>query len=1089
MFEKTLSDLVKGLRSNKRREAEYVSKCIAEIKEELQSKDKSHTVKANAVVKLAYLQMLGYDMQWASFHIVEVMSSPGFAQKRLGYLGASVSFNDETEVVLLCTNMFKKDFQDASPFVVGLAINCLANICTTDLARDLVADVVQLMNSNRAYVRKKAVLVMYKIFLKFPDALRPSFPKLKEKLEDRDTSTVSCAVNVICELARKNPQNYLALAPIFFKLLTHTANNWMLIKIVKLLGALCPLEPRLGKKLVEPLTNLINTTPAKSLLYEAIHTVSVGMTPHLEIVQLSMEKLKDFVEDEDQNLKYLGLLAMGNFMKVHPRIVAEHKTMILKCLNDEDITIRHRALDLVSGMVTKKNLQDIVRILMEHVDNSEGSFRHDLVDKIIEVSSANGYAAVTNFEWYITTLCKLARVPGVCNGLNLKNQLMDVIIRVRAVREFGVAAMVDILRDIDMLSQCSRDPTSAEVMYAAAWLVGEFSDLLEDSKRAGVMDSLLSKRVMCLPEHVQSVYLHSALKIYVSSDLPPMQQAPQVAEAAAVPSGAVQARPANVPSAQLYNILDERLPAFEKSTLLEVQERACICHHLLELVKEAESLGSETILQSQFESMFLDELKPVAPKAQSKVPVPEGLDLDARIHDVELEDEPTEDESEHSANEQDEDSDGEKKKKKKKEKSSGWTEKERKKRITDPFYLGAKTASEEQAVLLDAQEVEAIPIFHLSDDEEGGKKKKRKSKKKKNDSDEDDGQDEPSTPNSSNAPLVHMGYEMPDADGDDEDANEDAGASRDELAAKLNVDLSKPLKASEKSKDHSSKRKDETESEEESEEEDKKSKKDKKKDSGKKDKKKKDKKEKSDKKSSKKDRESPREDQCPRLIPRSLGSDKMIKATYEAKAALDSNAKVPPVIVTVTLTNTGDFTLQPVSINVTTSMNVRLSTPPNELQLLGPGSSAEIRMELVVASVGKPHKVKCSIKYEATGEGAPAAPITVPCEMLLPCSSFLVARAMTHDEFNSLIGSNSTPHKSSAVIEAGGRPFKHSLHLLASLLNLRVVHSMDGAACLYAMSVLGHHVAVLAKAKGGSMVSVDMRCSDEALCQQLCNEV
>ena len=40
------------------------------------------------------------------------------------------------------------------------------------------------------------------------------------------------------------------------------------------------------------------------------------MTPHLDIVQLSMEKLKGFVEDDDQNLKYLGLLAMGNFMKV-----------------------------------------------------------------------------------------------------------------------------------------------------------------------------------------------------------------------------------------------------------------------------------------------------------------------------------------------------------------------------------------------------------------------------------------------------------------------------------------------------------------------------------------------------------------------------------------------------------------------------------------------------------------------------------------------------------------------------------------------------------------------------------------------------
>lgn len=27
---------------------------------------------------------------------------------------------------------------------------------------------------------------MYKIFLKFPEALRPAFPRLKEKLEDPD---------------------------------------------------------------------------------------------------------------------------------------------------------------------------------------------------------------------------------------------------------------------------------------------------------------------------------------------------------------------------------------------------------------------------------------------------------------------------------------------------------------------------------------------------------------------------------------------------------------------------------------------------------------------------------------------------------------------------------------------------------------------------------------------------------------------------------------------------------------------------------------------------------------------------------------
>lgn len=44
----------------------------------------------------------------------------------------------------------------------------------------------------------------------------------------------SAAVNVICELARKNPKNYLPLAPVFFKLMTNSTNNWMLIKIIKL---------------------------------------------------------------------------------------------------------------------------------------------------------------------------------------------------------------------------------------------------------------------------------------------------------------------------------------------------------------------------------------------------------------------------------------------------------------------------------------------------------------------------------------------------------------------------------------------------------------------------------------------------------------------------------------------------------------------------------------------------------------------------------------------------------------------------------------------------------------------------------------
>lgn len=52
--------------------------------------------------------MFGYDMSWASFHVLEVMSSSKYLQKRVGYLGAVQSFRPDTEVLMLATNMLKK---------------------------------------------------------------------------------------------------------------------------------------------------------------------------------------------------------------------------------------------------------------------------------------------------------------------------------------------------------------------------------------------------------------------------------------------------------------------------------------------------------------------------------------------------------------------------------------------------------------------------------------------------------------------------------------------------------------------------------------------------------------------------------------------------------------------------------------------------------------------------------------------------------------------------------------------------------------------------------------------------------------------
>uniref|UniRef100_A0A9J7XWM1 AP-3 complex subunit delta-1 n=1 Tax=Cyprinus carpio carpio TaxID=630221 RepID=A0A9J7XWM1_CYPCA len=625
MFDKNLQDLVRGIRNHKEDEAKYISTCIDEIKQEL--KQDNIAVKANAVCKLTYLQMLGYDVSWAAFNIVEVMSSSKFTYKRIGYLAASQCFHEGTDVIMLTTNQIRKDLSSPNQYDTGVALTGLSCFVTPDLARDLANDIMTLMSHTKPYIRKKAVLIMYKVFLKYPESLRPAFPRLKEKLEDPDPGVQSAAVNVICELARRNPKNYLSLAPLFFKLMTSSTNNWVLIKIIKLFGALTPLEPRLGKKLIEPLTNLIHSTSAMSLLYECVNTViavlislSSGMPNHSASIQLCVQKLRILIEDSDQNLKYLGLLAMSKILKTHPKSVQSHKDLILQCLDDKDESIRLRALDLLYGMVSKKNLMEIVKKLMLHVDKAEGTtYRDELLTKIIDICSQSNYQYITNFEWYISILVELTRLEGTRHGHLIASQMLDVAIRVKAIRGFAVAQMATLLDNAHLLTGNTQRNGICEVLYAAAWICGEFSEHLEDPMQT--LEAMLRPKVATLPGHIQAVYVQNAAKLFATV----LQKH----------EGETDSQAAQETS----QLLIDRLPLFVQSANLEVQERAsCI----LQLVKYIQKLQQKNVeVAEEVTALFAGELNPVAPKAQKKVPIPEGLDLDAWINEP-----PSESESE-----------------------------------------------------------------------------------------------------------------------------------------------------------------------------------------------------------------------------------------------------------------------------------------------------------------------------------------------------------------------------------------------------------------------------------------------------------
>ena len=70
---------------------------------------------------LEQLYMCGYDMAWAAFWVVEVMSQPWFGHKRIAFLAASQTFTPQTEVTLLTVHLFKKAFTAGSSGQSSLA--------------------------------------------------------------------------------------------------------------------------------------------------------------------------------------------------------------------------------------------------------------------------------------------------------------------------------------------------------------------------------------------------------------------------------------------------------------------------------------------------------------------------------------------------------------------------------------------------------------------------------------------------------------------------------------------------------------------------------------------------------------------------------------------------------------------------------------------------------------------------------------------------------------------------------------------------------------------------------------------------------
>lgn len=296
--------------------------------------------------------------------------------------------------------------------------------------------------------------------------------------------------------------------------------------------------------------------------------------------------------------------------------------------------------------------------------------------------SKEKFVLVTDFAWYTSVLLDLAVMQGSKHGKEVADQLIEIALRVDTVRPYAVEAMLSMLLNDTLILGQARS-TVSEVLKAAAWIIGEYTSIVTqiandaagDGEDEGfwiegptgedirsvwrgqnvhllVLDALLHPRATNLPPHVQISYIQAALKVFIracSDCTEPIL-------------------------AQLVGTLRARLGVFLQSLNVEVQERASTLRHLLaefeilsmtwhaaaieeedkdSLVRTAkkqdviedllempvytassvqavDDLGAQAcIRKKRVLAVILNEsFYAVHSKAQRRVPVPEGLDLE-----------------------------------------------------------------------------------------------------------------------------------------------------------------------------------------------------------------------------------------------------------------------------------------------------------------------------------------------------------------------------------------------------------------------------------------------------------------------------
>uniref|UniRef100_A0A4W3IY32 AP-1 complex subunit gamma n=1 Tax=Callorhinchus milii TaxID=7868 RepID=A0A4W3IY32_CALMI len=466
-----LRELIRTIRAARTQaeERDVIQKECALIRSSFREED--NTYRCRNVAKLIYMHMLGYPAHFGQLECLKLIASQRFTDKRIGYLGAMLLLDERQDVHLLMTNCLKNDLSHSTQFVQGLALCTLGCMGSSDMCRDLAGEVEKLLKNSNSYIRKKAALAAVHVIRKVPELLEMFLPATKNLLNDKNHGSAHGTrfTSIVVPQLVKSLKNLIMSGYSPEHDVSGISDPFLQVQILRLLRILGKSDDESSEQMNDILAQVAtNTETSKNvgnaILYETVLTV-MDIKSESGLRVLAVNILGRFLLNNDKNIRYVALTSLLKMVQTDHNAVQRHRSTIVDCLTDLDVSIKRRAMDLCFALVNGSNVRGMMKELLYFLDHCDPEFKADCASGIF--LAAEKYAP--NKRWHIDTIMRVLTTAGSFVRDDSVPLLILLISNANSLHAYIVQKLYQAIRV---------DASQQPLVQVAVWCIGEYGDLL-----------------------------------------------------------------------------------------------------------------------------------------------------------------------------------------------------------------------------------------------------------------------------------------------------------------------------------------------------------------------------------------------------------------------------------------------------------------------------------------------------------------------------------------------------------------------------------------------------------------------------------